>query len=134
MQERLSRRETLSEIFHKTSADEVLALFADVRECRMIEMIVALHDVLDDFGLAATRERYLARQHNVQDDAHGPHVNLLIVALNENFRCNVVRRAAHGIHEVHAREVLREAKINHLNLRQIILLEEHEVFGFNISV
>ena len=57
----------------------------------MVEMEVTLNDISNDLKLRVTWEGYLSREHDVKHNTEGPDVDLLIVVLQEDFRCNVVR-------------------------------------------
>ena len=56
----------------------------------MIEMEVSFDDIADDFQLGVTWEWDLAWEHDVEDDSHGPDIDLLVIALQEYLRCDVV--------------------------------------------
>ena len=56
----------------------------------MIEMEVSFDDIADDFQLGVTWEWDLAWEHDVEDDSHGPDVNLLVIALQEYLWSDVV--------------------------------------------
>jgi len=60
------------------------------REGLVVEVEVALDHVADDFQLGIAGERNFARKHDVQNDTHGPDVDLLVVLLKENFWSDVV--------------------------------------------
>jgi len=57
----------------------------------MVKVVVALDNVSDNFELRVSRERHLAREHNIEDHSQRPNVDFIVVALGEYFRCNVVR-------------------------------------------
>tara|TARA_B110000977_G_C10866799_1_gene411931 strand:+ start:579 stop:788 length:210 start_codon:yes stop_codon:yes gene_type:complete len=68
-------------VFLQASLNEVFAALADVLEGRVVEMVLTLHDVVDDLRLSSSRERHLARKHDVEDYAHGPNVDFEVVSL-----------------------------------------------------
>jgi len=100
----------------------------------MVEVEVALYHVADDFELRVSWEGDLTREHDVEDDTQRPDVNLRIVVLQEHFWCNVVWRSAHGLHGLLAGEVLRKAKVDHLDAAGVIFACEHEVLGLDVAM
>lgn len=54
--------------------------------------------------------------------------------MDEDLGGNIVGRATHGHHKVHAGEILRESEVNHLDLRQIVFLVEHEILWLDVSM
>lgn len=121
-------------VFLQALLNELLAALADVLEGRVVEMVLALHDVVDDLWLSSSRERHLARKHDVEDYAHGPNVDFEVVSLEEYLRGDVVGGAAHGVHGLIALHLLGQPEVNHLDAVEVVLEVEHEVLRFDVSV
>ena len=58
----------------------------------LVECIFTQQDSFDDFLVGLTIERRVAAEQDVKNDTTAPQVALLIVALLEDLRCDVVRR------------------------------------------
>lgn len=56
----------------------------------VVKVIISLNNVSDNFELRVSRERHLARKHNIEDDSERPDVDFIVVALGEHFWGNVV--------------------------------------------
>ena len=56
----------------------------------MIEMEVTLNDVADNFKFRVAREGHFAREHDVQDDAERPNIDLRVIVLKEDFWGDIV--------------------------------------------
>lgn len=70
--------------------DQVFAVIWDVFEGVVVEVELAPDDVADDLELVAAGEGHFAGEEDVEDDAHGPEVDLVGVVLLEDFGCDVV--------------------------------------------
>lgn len=57
----------------------------------MIEVEIAFDNITDNLKFRVPREWYFSGEHNVEDNAEGPDVNLRVVVLEENFGGDVVR-------------------------------------------
>ena len=75
----------------KEVADEILGFSRNLFELIMLKVKLALQDILDNFLVCFSRERHLAREHNVQHYSHGPNVTFLVVSLIKYFWSNVIR-------------------------------------------
>ena len=56
----------------------------------MVEMELTLYHIRDYFQLISARERYFARQKDIQDDTHRPKVDLGCIVLLKYLRRYVV--------------------------------------------
>ena len=126
--------ESVLVIFDQAILDQVLALLAHRLECWVIEVELALDNILDDLWFRAARERNLSGQHDVKDYSHAPNVDFHVIFLKEDLWRNVIWRARHGVHCVLLGEVLGQPKVYHLNASHIILLVKHEIFWLDISM
>jgi hypothetical protein len=57
----------------------------------MIEVKIAFNDIAYNLELTIAREWHFPRQHDVENHAHGPDIDLRIVILKEHFRGDIVR-------------------------------------------
>jgi len=79
-------------VLDKALLDEVLAFFTHGLECLMVEVELALDNILDDLRLSTPWERNFSRQHNIEHNTHAPDVDFHIVFLKENLWSDVVGR------------------------------------------
>lgn len=88
---RLLCSEALLHVLNDQTLEELLGFFRMLRERLVLEVEFTLNDVSNNLELGVTRERNFAAQHDVEHHAHGPNINLLVVVLQENLWCDVVR-------------------------------------------
>jgi hypothetical protein len=134
VEEGLGSGDSFGGVLDEALPDQILTFFGDLLESLVVEVELALDDVLDDFPLVSAREGDLAREHDVEDDAHGPNVDLLVVPLQEDFRCDVVGGATHGGHGLVIGKVLGESEVDHFDASEVVLLVDHEVLRLDVSV
>lgn len=86
----LLSRKTILRVNAEALLDEVLSFLADALP-PLRERVIAKSDLLQDLIFAASVERRVARQQDVGNDTDRPDIALLVVALFQDFRSDVVR-------------------------------------------
>jgi len=80
----------LMDVFHDQALQKVFRFLRMQCERRVFEMKLSFDNVSDDLQLRVAWKRHFATEHDVEDDTHGPDVNLGVVVLQEDFRSDVV--------------------------------------------
>lgn len=101
---------------------------------RAVKTVVSLQHCVNYLLVAAASEWRLPTEHDVHHYAHRPVVTLGGVASLEHLGRNVVGSAVGRIHDLVFADSLREPEVNQLDVGVIILFEQQEVFGLDISV
>lgn len=119
---------------HNQSSNKVLGIVTDVLPVSLVENDSALRALGQQVLQVFTAEGRVAAQQRVGDDAHGPHVDGLAVALAvHNFRGGVAKRAGHGVERLFfAIEGLGDTKIGQNQIRRGLLSDIQKVFGLKV--
>ena len=128
----LRGRVTLFRISVQQLSDEILGLGRAVREFLMVEVILAVHDLVEDLVTRFTLERQIAAHEDIEDDAKRPNVTLAVETALEHLRRHVVRRARNAVHVLVGLVLsLREAEVDELKLT---LLGHHDVLRLDVPM
>ena len=94
------------------------------------ELIVTIHDFLVNTHWVVIIERWIARKHLEHEHTQRPPVNVFIVAFRLNdFRCQVLRRAAQGVCLIS--DLFSETKVGNFH---VTLLIYQQILRFQVSV
>ena len=58
----------------------------------LVERVLAIEHGFNNFFVRLSVEWWVAAQQDIEDDAAAPKIALLVVALAEDLRCDVIRR------------------------------------------
>jgi hypothetical protein len=93
---------------------------------RELTSLDSLHDLL----VTSTIERWNTRQHDVSNNTTGPNIALFIIVFGENLWSNVVGSTQLFVQLLILLEVKGGTKINDLNLIELFVLLQQDIFGF----
>lgn len=113
--------------------DQVLGLVGNVIPARIREGELADSYLLHDVLVTRPVEGWHAGQNDVEDDTARPDVTFLIVALVQDLRGDVVGCTKLLIEPLIWVEAEGCAKINDLNLIEILVLLQKDVLGLQVS-
>lgn len=116
------------------AADKVLGVLADVLPVSLVEDDRALGAFLEQVSEILTAERRVTTEKCVGDDAHGPHVDWLAVALSvHDFGGGIAKRAGHGLQRLLlAIESLGNTKVGKNQVGGGISSDVQQVLGLEI--
>ena len=80
-----------------------------------------MENVLDNVLILAATERRFTTKHDKHNYTHAPHVTLSCVATFEHFGRNVIRRAVWFTHHLVGRDLLRQSKVDQLDVAIVIV-------------
>ena len=99
----------------------------------VLERILALQNVVDNFLVGFATEGRLSAQHDEEDDSHAPVVTLGGVAAFQNLRSDVVRGSVGSRHDLVLGDTLRQTEVDELDVRVVVFLKEEEILRLNVS-
>jgi hypothetical protein len=106
----------------KQVLDEVLCIIADLLPYWGGEVVVPMQHIVQDLIVVLAAKRRPPTQHYEHHHAHGPVVALGSVTALEDLRRYVVWRTVRRGHEFVLGDLLREAEVDQLYMRVIVLL------------
>lgn len=134
MLQRLERRDAVFTRVDEQLGDQVLGLLADVLPLGLIEGVLPLQHGLNDLLVRLPVEGWVPAEQDVKDHAARPEVALLVVALLQHFRGDVVRRAKFLCHFPSRDELPGGPKVNDGDTGVFAVFVEEEVLGLKVSV
>mmetsp|Transcript_33795 Transcript_33795/g.84808 ORF Transcript_33795/g.84808 Transcript_33795/m.84808 type:complete len:301 (+) Transcript_33795:122-1024(+) len=134
MQQRLLGGETLRGIEHEQPLDKVLGAATHLIPLFGGHAVVGCHDHLEELADVIAGEGRIAREQNVGDHTHRPHVHRLAIwFFLQDLGSHIAGRSAGGLQLHHIVKDLGQTEIGQLQV-QLVLLFEEDVLRFDVTV